>query len=54
MITHDPFEGITPLYTAPKQLQWVGLTDDEKNQATGWSVEHIENFLRSKNAGEKP
>jgi hypothetical protein len=26
MITHDPFEGITPLYTAPKQLQWVGLT----------------------------
>jgi hypothetical protein len=29
MITHDPFEGVTSLYTTPQQRQWVGLTDDE-------------------------
>jgi len=27
MVTHDPFEGIRPLYAAPRP--WVGLTDDE-------------------------
>ena len=36
-----------PLYTAPQE--WVGLTDREKEEATGWSVEHIEAKLRSKN-----
>ena len=44
-----PFAEGTKFYTAPPQRQWVGLTEDEKNQATKWSVEHIENFLRSKN-----
>ena len=28
---------------------WVGLTDEEREAATGWSVEHIEAALRSKN-----
>jgi len=29
MVTHDPFEGVTPLYAAPPQRPWVGLTDGE-------------------------
>ena len=29
MVTHDPFEGIRPLYAAPRP--WVGLTDEEIN-----------------------
>lgn len=28
---------------------WVGLTDEEREQATGWSVEHIEQALKEKN-----
>jgi hypothetical protein len=28
MVTHDPFEGIRPLYTNPRR-QWVGLTEEE-------------------------
>jgi hypothetical protein len=41
-----------PLYTTPPAapLQWVGLTDREKEEATGWSVEHIEAKLKEKNA----
>lgn len=31
------------------QRTWVGLTDKERETATGWSVEHIENFLKEKN-----
>ena len=27
MVTHDPFEGVTPLYKSP--FPWVGLTDEE-------------------------
>ena len=27
MVTHDPFEGVTPLYKSPRP--WVGLTDEE-------------------------
>jgi len=27
MVTHDPFEGIRPLYAAPRP--WVGLMDEE-------------------------
>ena len=26
MVTHDPFEGVTPLYLTPPQRTWVGLT----------------------------
>lgn len=26
MLTHDPFEGVTPLYTEPPKREWVGLT----------------------------
>ncbi len=40
---------IVPLYTIPPAAQWVGLTDEEKEQATGWSVEHIEQALKEKN-----
>jgi len=28
---------------------WVGLTDEEREEATGWSVEHIEAKLKEKN-----
>jgi len=31
---------------------WVGLTDEERQAATGWSVDHIESFLREKNGGK--
>jgi hypothetical protein len=34
----------------PKR-EWVGLTDEEKEAATGWSVEHIEAKLKEKNNG---
>ena len=38
-----------PLYTAPPKREWVGLTDEERERATGWSVEHIESYLKEKN-----
>jgi len=37
------------LYTHPPRREWQGLTEEEREQATGWSVEHIEAALRSKN-----
>ena len=33
------------------ELPWVGLTDKEREEATGWSVEHIEAKLKQKNIG---
>ena len=39
----------TPLYTHPPQRTWQGLTDKEREEATGWSVEHIEAKLKQKN-----
>ena len=39
------------LYTAPPQREWQGLTDEEREEATGWSVEHIEAKLKEKNGG---
>jgi hypothetical protein len=48
---HPHFNKSTPLYTAPPKREWVGLTDEEKEQATGWSVEHIEAKLKEKNNG---
>ena len=36
--------------TAPPQREWQGLTDDEREKATGWSVEHIEDKLKEKNS----
>jgi hypothetical protein len=33
----------------PPQRTWVGLTDEEREEATGWSVEHIEAKLKEKN-----
>ena len=35
MLTHDPFEGVAPLYTAPPQREWVGLTDEEIRDCLG-------------------
>lgn len=35
--------------TAPPQRKWQGLTNDEREKATGWSVEHIEAKLKEKN-----
>jgi hypothetical protein len=43
-LDNDP---VTPLYTEPRE--WVGLTDEEKEAAIGWSVEHIEAKLKEKN-----
>jgi hypothetical protein len=40
----------TKLYTAPPRREWQGLTEEEREQATGWSVEHIEAALKEKNA----
>jgi hypothetical protein len=40
-----------PLYPAPPQREWQSLTDEEREEATGWSVEHIEAKLREKNHG---
>jgi hypothetical protein len=31
------------------ECEWQGLTDDEREKATGWSVEHIEAELKKKN-----
>jgi len=46
--------GRIPLYTTPpaQPAAWVGLTDEERQAATGWSVDHIESFLREKNGGK--
>ncbi len=35
--------------TAKQRHEWVGLTDEEREEATGWSVEHIEAKLKEKN-----
>ena len=43
------FTDLIPLYTAPSLREWKGLTDDEREKATGWSVEHIEARLKEKN-----
>ena len=43
----------TPLYFAPPKKEWVGLTDAEREEATGWSVEHIEAKLKDKNENSK-
>jgi hypothetical protein len=39
-----------PVYTNPPRREWQGLTEEEREQATGWSVEHIEAKLKEKNA----
>ena len=36
--------------THPPRREWQGLTEEEREQATGWSVEHIEAALKEKNA----
>ena len=38
----------TKLYTHLRR-EWQGLTEEEREQATGWSVEHIEATLKEKN-----
>jgi hypothetical protein len=42
-----------PLYTAPPQRTWVGLTDDEvehlRNDQPWWMVRDIEAKLKEKN-----
>jgi hypothetical protein len=40
-----------PLYAHPPRREWQGLTEEEREQATGWSVEHIEAALKEKNYG---
>jgi len=35
---------------AQPRREWQGLTEKEREQATGWSVEHIEAALKEKNA----
>jgi len=38
-----------PLYTAPPQREWVGLTDEEANELTYASIAEIEAKLKEKN-----
>jgi hypothetical protein len=38
-----------PIYTHPPRREWVSLTEEEREQATGWSVEHIEAALKERN-----
>ena len=58
----EPFDdpSVTPLYAAPHDREWVGLTDEEVDQAHHymggtWSttqlVRHIEAKLKEKNNG---
>jgi hypothetical protein len=45
MVTHDPFEGIRPLYAAPRP--WVGLTDEEIKEIIGpWGDTPIKGYTR--------
>jgi hypothetical protein len=46
---NDPSKWFELTGKIPKR-EWVGLTDEEKEAATGWSVEHIEAKLKEKNA----
>jgi len=41
----------TQLFTAPPRREWRSLSEEEREQATGWSVEHIEAALKEKNNG---
>jgi hypothetical protein len=43
--------GPFPLYTTPPRREWRSLTEEEREQATGWSVEHIEAKLKERNNG---
>jgi hypothetical protein len=38
------------LYIRPPRREWRGLTEEVREQATGWSVEHIEAALKELNA----
>ena len=45
MVTHDPFEGVTPLYKSPRP--WVGLTDEEIKEIIGpWGDTPIKGYTR--------
>jgi len=39
----------TPRGREQTKREWQGLTDEEREEATGWSVEHIEAKLKEKN-----
>ena len=39
------------IHTCTPKSKWQGLTDEEREEATGWSVEHIEAKLKEKNGG---
>jgi hypothetical protein len=63
--SQNPHEEMTPLYTAPPQKEWVGLTDEDidlyaldigvtANKAPAWLVTYardIETKLKEKNGG---
>jgi hypothetical protein len=51
-ISDEMFESIKVLRArlAQPERKWQGLTDEEREEATGWSVEHIEAKLKEKNA----
>jgi hypothetical protein len=36
-------------FSSIQNREWVGLTDEEREEATGWSVDHIEAKLKEKN-----
>jgi len=45
----DPLGDYVPLYTAPPQREWQGLTDEEANALTYASIAEIEAKLKEKN-----
>jgi hypothetical protein len=57
-ITEEEFPNGTPFYTAPLRKEWVGLTDEQKKEATAickapwhsWAVDPIAlcNYVEAK------
>jgi hypothetical protein len=49
LVMNPRYALVCALYTTPPRRKWQGLTEEEREQATGWSVEHIEAALKEKN-----
>ena len=55
MFTHDPFEGVVPLYTTPQKRPWVGLTEneieaiEEKALTKQWAIRMALTAVKEKN-----
>jgi hypothetical protein len=49
LVMNPRYALVCALYTTPPRRKWQGLTEEEREQAAGWSVEHIEAALKEKN-----